>query len=219
MAYPTVPLDPWPPSNGLNSMIVPRKDIILAVHASARVAAPASLVASVLADASNYPSWNTFCPRVKIHSQSNKVASDVQHLLWDGSSFTFHVIMDSSKPNSVTDTRLRMTDTSEPSNQSPYVPRELLDNDGTWFKDRGKVFSFAWTTEGTFVSMGLKSERWHEIIELSKTECEVRAWECQGGPLARVVKFKFEKVLQRKFEQWCQDLKIESERRYGEGEE
>ena len=125
--------------------------------------------------------------------------------------------MDASKPNSVTDTKLRVTDVSTPREQSGYIPKEILDNDGTFEKDQGKVYRVAWTGEGKFVAMGLKSERWHEIVELGENECEVRTWECQGGFLARAVKFQYKDVLQRKFGEWCQELKREAEQRVREG--
>ena len=124
--------------------------------------------------------------------------------------------MDASKPQSVTDTRLRVTDVSRPEAQSGYVPKEVLEGGGTFEGDLARVYRVAWTAEGSFMSKWLKSERWHEIREISERECEVRTWECQGGMLARVVKYMFKDVLQRKFENWCGELKREAERRFSE---
>lgn len=125
--------------------------------------------------------------------------------------------MDASKPGSVTDTKLRVTDFSTPLEQSTYVPREISENDGSFERDQGRVYRIAWTGEGKFMARGLKSERWHEIVELGENECQVKTWECQGGMLARAVKYYYKDVLQRKFEEWCQELKMEAERRVGEG--
>jgi hypothetical protein len=126
--------------------------------------------------------------------------------------------MDKSKPHKVTDTRLRVTDVSTPEAPSTYIPQEVLDKDDAYSSDLRKVYRIAWTTEGNFVARGLRTERFHEIIPLGDGgECEVRTWECQGGILARAVKFYFKDVLKRKFAGWCEDLKSEAERRAGEG--
>ena len=130
--------------------------------------------------------------------------------------------MDSSKPGKVTDTQLRVTDFSTPAQPSRYIPQETLDEEQTFSPDLGKVYRIAWTTEGGFVARGLRSERFHEIIPISNTaggrdggeeECEVRTWECQGGVLARAVKWYFKDVLKSKFMEWCEDLKKECEKK------
>ncbi len=187
------------------------------MHGSAHIAAPASLVFSIVRDISSYPNWNTFCPRATIHSQPPNISSDAQQILHKDTSFIFHVVMDASKPNSVTDTKLRVTDMSTPPEQSTYVPKEILENDGSFERHQGRVYRVAWTGEGKFMTRGLKSERWHEIVELGENECRVKTWECQGGMLARAVKYYYKDVLQRKFEEWCQELKTEAERRVREG--
>jgi hypothetical protein len=125
--------------------------------------------------------------------------------------------MDSAKPDKVTDTQLRVTDISTPEEPSRYIPQEVLDSEEAYASDLGKVYRIVWTTEGNFVAMGLKTERFHEIIPLGDgDECQVRTWECQGGILARAVKFYYKDVLKTKFEEWCEDLKREAERRSGE---
>lgn len=67
------------------------------------------------------------------------------------------------------------------------------------------------------MARGLRSERFHEVVSLAEGGCEVRTWECQGGVLARAVKWKYGGVLGGKFEGWCADLKGEAERRVREG--
>ena len=121
--------------------------------------------------------------------------------------------MDAKKPHSVSDTKLRVTDYSTPEEQSDYVSKDLLENDGSFEKDQGRVYRVAWTLEGEYVTKGLRTERYHEIIDLGDQECEVRTWECQGGLLAKVVKSMYKDVLEAKFQQWCQELKTEAERR------
>ena len=207
----------WPPSNGLSTRIVSRQDTILPIFARSVISAPASVIWSVLRDTSNYPSWNSFCPSVIIHSQPNNVYEEETKLLHLNTSFTFNVIMDATKPNKSTPTQLRITDISTPERKSNYVPQDVLRDDGSYEADLDKVHRIAWTTEGGFVARGLKSERFHEIISLGEGKgCEVRTWESQGGVLARVVKYYYKNVLKTKFEEWCADLKREAENRVGQ---
>lgn len=122
--------------------------------------------------------------------------------------------MDAAKPDKITETQLRVTDISTPDAPSAYLDQSMLDSDDTFSHDLSKVYRISWTTEGGFVARGLKSERYHEIIPSEDgAACEVRTWECQGGPLARAVKWMYKSVLQDKFALWCEDLKAESEKR------
>ena len=121
--------------------------------------------------------------------------------------------MDKKKPSSYTDTQLRVTDVSTPNNPSDYLSKEAL-SDPTFTSDLSQIHRISWTTEGGFVARGLRSERYHEIIATGDAECEVRTWECQGGVLARAVKWTYGKVLLEKFDVWCADLKRASEARY-----
>lgn len=122
--------------------------------------------------------------------------------------------MDESKPSKVTDTRLRVTDISTPEGPSDYIKQGKQDEEEkTYTLDFSKVYRISWTTEGGFVARGLRSERFHEIIDLGEGNgCEVRTWENQGGVLARAVKFYYKDVLMKKFQGWCEELKIEAER-------
>lgn len=209
----SISLSTWPPPNGLTTVIVPRSSAVLPVFSSARIAAPASFVFSIVLDTSWYPTWNTFAPRVTIRSQPASVPEKKQNILQKDTCFTFHVVMDAKKPDSVSDTKLRVTDYSTPDEQSDYVSKDLLEDDGSFERDQGRVYRVAWTLEGDYVTKGLRSERFHEIIDLGDHECEVRTWECQGGLLAKVVKSMYKDVLEAKFQQWCQELKTEAERR------
>ena len=201
----------WPPSRGLTTQIVPREAVVLPTHGSIEIDAPAALVWSLLLDTTTYSSWCSFSPRVTVRSQPETV--DPQDLkLHRNTHFTFHVIMDSKKPNSITDTALRVTDISTPKSQSSYIPQTILDSEPTYSADLSTVYRVAWTVEGGFVARGLKSERFHEIILRGDDKCEVRTWECQGGPLARAVKWMYKDVLLQKFQQWCEDLKKEAEK-------
>ncbi|KAK5717153.1 hypothetical protein LTR15_009042 [Elasticomyces elasticus] len=195
----------WPPHAGLSTVNVPRKDGILPVYASIRINAPAQDVFAALLNVSDYGKWNTFCPEVKIQGQ------DTQTLQPDVP-FTFYVVMNSSKPDSKTETGLRVSDISTPSSPSTYVPQSTLETDGSWTADLQKVYRVAWKSEGGFVAKGLRSERFHEVIVLGENECEVRTWEVMGGVLAHTVKWMYKQTLMDKFELWCKDLKKYCER-------
>ncbi|KAI9685101.1 MAG: hypothetical protein M1820_010847 [Bogoriella megaspora] len=202
----------WPPAIGLTTNIVPRESVILPTHASIRILAPAITTWQILTDTANYSDWCSFCPKVTVHSQPPSGPTD--SVLRRGTHFTFHVVMDSKKPTSYTDTQLRVTDVSTPSDPSTYILQSTLDLEPTFHPDLNNLYRISWTTEGGFVSKGLKSERFHEIIIIAEDECEVRTWECQGGSLARVVKWVYKETLQKKFAEWCEDLKRASEAKH-----
>ena len=207
----------WPPSNGLSTRIVSRQDTILPIFARTEISAPASVIWSVLRDTSKYPSWNSFCPSVVIHSQPKDVSEEESKLLHLNTSFTFNVVMDAAKPKKLTPTQLRISDISTPEKKSEYIPQDVLRDDGSFEADLDKVYRIAWTTEGGFVARGLRTERYHEIISLGEGKgCEVRTWESQGGVLAKVVKYYYKDVLKTKFEEWCADLKREAEKKAGQ---
>jgi hypothetical protein len=146
-----------------------------------------------------------------VHSQSDEAVLEgdapPQQQLRLGTSFTFHVVMDATKPNKETPTQLRVTDVSTPDIPSAYIAQDVLDSDASYTSDLRRVYRIAWSTEGGFVARGLKTERFHEIIVINDSECEVRTWENQGNILARTVKWLFQKTLQEKFQLWCDELK------------
>ncbi|KAK0250781.1 Target of rapamycin complex 1 subunit kog1 [Friedmanniomyces endolithicus] len=211
----TSSLAKWPPSAGLSTVNVPRKDAILPVFASIRIQAPAHLVFDALLRVSDYEKWNTFCPRATIQTQSQaegdqgggQPQSSPPEMLRLGTSFTFYVVMSSAKPESTTETGLRVSDFSTPDHPSTYIPQATLDSDGTYTADLRKVYRIAWKTEGGFVARGLRSERFHEVIAVGADKCEVRTWEVMGGVLAHTVKWMYKQTLMEKFRLWCSDLK------------
>jgi len=194
---------------------VPRESVILPTYASIEINAPAALVWAVLIDTKRYPDWNSFCPKVTVRSQPEGTDSTDPNL-HIGTSFVFHVVMDSRKPTSYTDTQLRVLDISTPEHASSYISQSTLDSEPTFASDLNKLYRITWTTEGGFVARGLKSERFHEIIVSDDSSCLVRTWECQGGSLARAVKWMYKDTLKQKFADWCDDLKKESEKQYQE---
>jgi hypothetical protein len=200
----------WPPKS-LGTVAVPAKDAYFTSAAVNRVNAPASVVFDVVRNVGDYSKWNTWIPTVDIESQPDGVAADSQRLEL-GTEFVFHVVMDANKPNSITDLKLVIRDISTPDKQSSsYVTPEIRENDPSFEKDLSKLYRIQWKTNGGFVARGLMAERFHEIIVISETECEVRSWEAQGGILARTVKFLYSKTLAAKFQKWNDELQKRSE--------
>jgi hypothetical protein len=205
----------WPPTRGLSTPTTPYNHAILTIASSISISAPASFVLTILRDTARYPEWNTWCPRVKILSQPSGTSPESTTLEKD-TSMVLHAIMDASKPDKDTPTQLRITDISTPDAPSSYILKEVLDEDPGYTADLSKVYRISWKGEGGFVSMGLHTERFHEIIVIGEGECEVRTWEVMGGVLARTVKWMYKKTLDSKFELWCADLKKVSEARVNE---
>ncbi|QDS77127.1 hypothetical protein FKW77_001091 [Venturia effusa] len=202
----------WPPKRGLSTPTTSYNHAILTISFSTLVAAPAPLVLSVLRDTSRYSEWNTWCPKVDILSQPAGTNADSK-ILEKGSMMMLHAIMDASKPDKSHPTQLRITDISTPESPSSYISQRILDEDSGYTADLSKIYRISWKGEGGFASMGLHTERFHEIIIIDDENCEVRTWEVMGGILARSVKWMFKKTLAEKFELWCKDLKKVSEER------
>jgi len=205
----------WPPKEGLLTTSVSRRDAILTLSASTRIHAPASLAFAIVRDTSCYGAWNTWVPRVTIHEQPDGAAADSAELE-PATSFTFHVVMDAKRPDRETPTQLRVSDLSTPLAPSAYLRDAGVADDPSFYADPKAVYRIAWRTEGGFVSMGLRSERFHEIVVLSDDECEVRTWEIMGGFLAHTVSWMFKATLEKWFGVWCEDLKKEAEKQWAE---
>lgn len=210
----------WPPANGLNTINVPRKDAILTVYGSTCINAPAPLVFDKVLDIAKYECWNRFCPKVVVHAQppadgEEQTSSDRLRI---GTNFTLYAIMNAADPSSPTPTQLKVTDISTPELPSTYVPQDILESDDSFSADLQKVYRVSWKCEGGFVSRGLRTERFHEIIVSGEDSCVVRTWECQGGILARTVKWMYRKTLMEKFQMWVDDLKVYCERQVEESQ-
>lgn len=210
-------LTEWPPKGGLGTPTVPHDSAILPVYATCRIQAPAHLVLEVIRETDKYGEWNSWVPKVDINSQPDgSDAGSRPGYMVTGTSFTFQVIMDSKKPDKYTATQLRCSDISTPEASTKYIPDSLLatpenQDRGCFTADLSKVYRIAWKTEGGFVSRGLRSERFHELIVINENECECRTWEVMGGVLAHTVKWMFSKKLSECFEIWCRDLKARAE--------
>jgi hypothetical protein len=197
---------PWPPATGLTTKIVPRSSAILTLAHIEIVHAPASAVFDAILNVGKYKEWNTWVPSVRIDSQPPGTSLDGDDKLRTGTHMTFSVIMDASKPQSITTTNLKVLDTSTPEVPSTYLSPQMLD-DPTFTADLTRVYRVSWTSAGGFMARFMQLERFHEVVKRGEKECEVRTWEVMGGVLARVVKGVYGKTLKEKVGLWCRDLK------------
>ena len=206
----------WPPSSGLSTPTVSRAEAILALASSITISAPAEEVFGILTDTSTYPSWCTFVPRVVINSQPSGIepSSQILHL---GTEFTFHAVMDASKPHKANATHLRVLDMSTPDKPSQRISKETLEDDPSYTSDLSRVYRVSWGCDGKLASMAPRTERIHEIIVIGDKECEVRNWEIMSGVLAKAVKWLYKDTLQGKFDGWTRELKDFCEKRITTG--
>lgn len=207
----------WPPSSGLGTPTVPHKDRVFQVSATTKINAPAAHVFEAVLKVGDYKDWNTFCPEVRILKQppsapdapSENEPDDVNDSsrMRVGTIMQFMVIMDAGKPNKTTPTELEVTDISTPEKPTEYIDAGTREKEPSYTADLSKVYRVSWKSHGGFVSRGLRTERFHEIIVLGENECEMRTWEVMGGMLAYTVKWTFQKTLDEKFRLWGDDLK------------
>lgn len=59
----------------------------------------------------------------------------------------------------------------------------------------------------------MHAERVNEIEDRGDGTCTYRTWETFGGPVARLVKWKYEAILKERFKDWAKDLKGYVERK------
>jgi hypothetical protein len=207
----------WPPSSGLTTKVVPRKDAVLQISYSTIIHAPAPLVFDAILHVAEYALWNTWIPsaRVLTNSVSSNADCDPDDLshMRIGSIMTFDAIMDPKKPKNVQQTSLKVTDICTPSARTSYLSSAMLE-DPTFTTDLSKVYRVSWTGYGGPYAFGMNLERFHEVIVTGENQCEVRNWEVFSGVLSRVVKFMYQDTLSEKVALWCEDLKKHCEKKH-----
>lgn len=213
--------DAWPPREGVSTPTVPVQESVFATTGSARINAPASCVFDVLLDTSTYSEWCTFVPKAVVDEQpsptaqsSTNKANSKSAVLRLGTRFTFFAVM--GNPGSKqTPTHLIISDMSTPKEPSSYIPAATLEACPVYTSELSKVYRVAWKGDKIdFFAKGLNTERFHEVIVRGEEECEVRTWEVMGGVLAHTVKWLYRKTLNRKFDEWCIELKHFAENRW-----
>ncbi|TKA68736.1 hypothetical protein B0A49_06691 [Cryomyces minteri] len=162
-------------------------------YASAIIRASPSRIHSIIIDTSSYPKWNTFVPNATITKQPNKPAIDSQ------------LAMDT-----------HMTLKGHMTESMPFASKEIVSMLDEPKTGKGAVTRICWNFHGGMLLPGMvmKAERVNEIEDLGDGTCEYRTWETFGGMTAHVVRWKYGKTLQERFEDWVRDLKA-----YAEGDE
>lgn len=210
----------WPPSTGLTSKIIPRKDAILQLSYSTIVHAPASLVFATILRVADYGKWNTWIPSARIlqHETLSEPGVDPNDFssMRIGSAMEFEVVMNAEKPTNITKTPLKVVDICTPSAPTSCIPPDML-ADASFTEDLSRVYRVSWTGNGGMYVRGMKVERFHEVIVRSDEECEVRTWEIMGGILSRLVKLMYKGTLDGKVALWCEDLKKYCEKLHADG--
>jgi hypothetical protein len=202
----------WPPKEGVSTPTVSAAESVLALTGSAQINAPASFVFDILLDTSTYPKWCSFVPRVVVDEQPSSATHDLGlDVLRPGTKFTFYAVM-GGHGSKQTPTHLIISDLSTPSVPSSYISQSHLEASSVFTADLSSVYRVAWKGDKVdFFAKGLNTERFHEVIVRDQEQCEVRTWEVMGGVLAHTVKWIYRKTLERKFNDWCTDLKAFSE--------
>ena len=146
----TAPSPPsWPPPNGLTSIHVPRLSALQTFSTQITISAPAPLVFDVIRNVSAYRSWSTLIASGSIISQPPHLSDNDTDptLLHNGTHFNLTVTADPTHPVTVPQI---VSDISTPNRPSNYVSKELLESDGSFYPDVGKVWRVAWITVSTF---------------------------------------------------------------------
>ncbi|KAF9697410.1 hypothetical protein EKO04_004987 [Ascochyta lentis] len=204
----------WPPEEGVSTPTVSVQDSVFATTGSTLIDAPASFIFDILLDTSTYSDWCTFVPRVVVDTQLPNVAhhngskaDNESPVLKLGTKFTFFAVM-GGPGSKQTPTHLIISDISTPSEPSSYIPSPTLETSPVYTADLSNVYRVAWKGDTIdFFAKGLHTERFHEVIVRGPEQCEVRTWEVMGGVLAHTVKWLYRKTLDKKFSEWCAELK------------
>jgi hypothetical protein len=212
----------WPPKEGLSTPTVSAENRVFAIAGSAQINAPASFIFNILLKTTTYPEWCTFVPKVVVDAQPAAQAvngdktNDASAVLQMGTKFTFFAVM-GAPGSKQTPTHLIVSDISTPSDPSSYIPSATLEGSSLYTADLANVFRVAWKGDKIdFFAKGLNTERFHEIIARGPEQCEVRTWEVMGGMLAYTVKWLYKKTLDKKFDEWCTELKRYGEKKWAE---
>lgn len=160
-------------------------------YSSSTINAPPQAVYEAIIRTSDWPEWNTFIPSVTVNKHSP--GSQDPTILAKDTAMTFKVNMTSS----VSTQSKELVNVMDP-------PPESHPN------STGKVTRIGWTMDNKAALVPrfmLAAERVNEIDDLGDGTCVYRTWQTFGGPIARIVKWKYEQALQDRFDDWVRDLK------------
>ncbi|GAB7347090.1 hypothetical protein MBLNU459_g3221t1 [Dothideomycetes sp. NU459] len=164
---------------------------IFSPYSSSTIQAPAQAVYEAIIKTSDYSEWNTFVPSVAISKHSPGVQDPT--VLAKDTAMTLKVNM-----------------TSTVSTQSKELVSSVDPPPASHPNATGKVTRVCWVLDNKAAMVPrfmLHTERVNEIDDLGDGTCVYRTWGTFGGPLAWIVKWKYEQTLQERFDDWVKDLK------------
>ena len=173
---------------------------LFSAYASVRINASPEIVYRAILKVGDYSKWNTFVQDVTITKNPSphhrKDGSTNSKRMTGGTCMIFHSEL-IKNPQYKTNSREVATlveglKLAKDGHSSPCITRIR------WSLDNAAI-----STPG-FI---LRSERTNEIEEAHDGTTVYRTWQTFNGPVARIIRNKFEKALQARLADWCRDLK------------
>lgn len=184
---------------------------LFSAYGSAQINASPETVYRAILNVGDYKHWNSFVQDVTITKNPNphhrKDGSANSKRMTGGTCMIFHseLVKDpqyKTKSREVA-TMVEELKLARDGHSSPCVTRIR------WSLDNAAI-----STPGFL----LKAERTNEIEETPEGTTIYRTWQTFSGPVARVVRGKFEQPLKERLSDWCKDLKAWCEKIEAEGE-
>lgn len=158
-------------------------------YATAHINASPLAVYEAIIDVASWKQWNSFVPSVTMKPTSG--SSDTSKL-FKNASMTFKVNMTYG---------------------TSTVSKELvnvLDPPPSQESRAGSITRICWILDNKAIVTPrflMHAERVNEIEDRGDGTCVYRTWETFGGPVARIVRWKYEAILKERFKDWVKDLK------------
>lgn len=169
-------------------------------YAAVKIDAPPEAVYKALVEVGDYKQWNTFVDDVTITKNPNphqkRDGSTNSNRMAGGTCMIFHSRLVKepeyrSKSREVA-TLVEALKLAKDNHSMPCITRIR------WSLDNAAI-----STPGFL----LKAERTNEIEEVGDGTTLYRTWETFSGPIAYIIRMKFEAALKDRMSDWCQDLK------------
>ena len=164
-------------------------------YATTHINATPQAVYDAILDVAAWKQWNSFVPSVTVKPPPG--STDTTKLV-KNASLTFKVNMTYGVST---------------------VSKELvnvLDSRPSGTPLRGSITRICWVLDNKAIITPrflMHAERVNEIEDRGDGTCIYRTWETFGGPVSRIVRWKYETVLKERFKDWVKDLKNFVERK------
>ena len=189
------PVTVTPESTGPRSTPTIPTGGLFSPYATAHINATSQAVYDAILDASAWKQWNSFVPSITVRPPQG--STDTTKLS-KNAALTFKVNM-----------------TYGVSAVSKEVVN-ILDPRPTAESRKGSITRICWILDNKAIVTPrflMHAERVNEIEDQGDGTCIYRTWETFGGPLARIIRWKYEAILKERFKDWVKDLKTYVERK------